>query len=756
MIAECQAMRITVRGAVQGVGFRPFVYRLARELGLTGYVSNTAGGVLIELEGSPADLETFMKQLTCEAPPLARINQITTEITIPTGCSSFTIQPSQSGGSRTALVLPDMATCPDCLDDIFDPDNRRYRYPFTNCTNCGPRYSIILAVPYDRINTSMRQFEMCPECRAEYENPLDRRFHAQPNACPLCGPRLALWDGRGKTLSMNGDALLQTASAIREGRIVALKGLGGFQLLVDARNLYAVQRLRERKRRPDKPFAVMYPSLEMVNEQCAVSPLESDLLTSTAAPIVLVRTVDAAVAPNVAPGNPHLGVMLAYTPLHHLLMAELGFPIVATSGNLTDEPICIDELEALERLSSIADLFVVHNRPIVRQVDDSVTRVVAGREQVLRRARGYAPFPIQTTETLPDILGVGGHLKNTIAASSGDQVFISQHIGNLETVQASRVFERTVTDFEMLYDWSPQIVAHDLHPDYHSTHYASAKSQPKIAIQHHYAHVLACMAEHHLDAPALGVCWDGTGYGPDGTIWGGEWLVIRENDFQRIAHLRMFRLPGGEQAVKEPRRSAVGLLYEIYGDAAVEMTHLAPVKDFTDRQREVLKVILKKGINAPVTSSMGRLFDGVAALLGLGLSASFEGQAAMALEFAVTPNPLSYDFHFTDGVVDWEPLLQGILDDLQAGLRTGEIAAKFHNALAEMVVTLALHIGQQNVMLTGGCFQNKYLTERAIERLRASGFTPRWHQEIPPNDGGLALGQVMAAARECWRQSLCV
>jgi hydrogenase maturation protein HypF len=471
---------------------------------------------------------------------------------------------------------------------------------------------------------------------------------------------------------------------------------------------------------------------------------------------VLLRADNAVIAPNVAPGNPYLGVMLPYTPLHHLLMAELGFPIVATSGNLTDEPICIDDYEALDRLSGIADLFLVHNRPIARQVDDSVVRIVAGQVQVLRRARGYAPLPIQINEPLPDILGVGGHLKNTVAASLGDQVFISQHIGDLESEPAFRVFERAIADFERLYDWSPQIVAHDLHPDYQSTRYAATLPQPKIAAQHHDAHVLACMAENHVAAPVLGVCWDGAGYGTDGTIWGGEWLLIREFDFERAAHLRPFQLPGGEHAIREPRRSALSLLYAIAGEAAFEMTHLAPVSQFSAQERRVFKAMLKNGMNAPVTSSMGRLFDGVAALLDLQQVASFEGQAAMALEFAATESSARYAFDFTNGVLDWEPLLRGLLEDLQAQIPTGEIAARFHNTLVEMIVAVAQHFGEPQVVLTGGCFQNKGLTERAIERLRAAGFTPYWHRQIPPNDGGIALGQVVAAAREYRRQQQCV
>ncbi len=468
MAAEREAMRIEIEGAVQGVGFRPFVYRLAQQWALAGQVQNTPGGVSIQVEGSAAQLEHFLTALHDEHPALAVIQHVHTEAVPPAGFDHFSIEHSQGGGQKTALVLPDIATCPDCLHEIFDPANRRYRYPFTNCTHCGPRYSIIDALPYDRVHTTMRHFTMCPECQAEYEDPLDRRFHAQPNACPVCGPHLELWDPEGTCLLSHDEALLAAADALRKGQILALKGLGGFQLLVDARNEQAVQRLRQRKQRPDKPFALMYPSLEQVRQDCAVSTLEADLLTSPAAPIVLLWGPDAPLAPAIAPGNPYRGVMLPYTPLHHLLMADLDFPVVATSGNLSDEPICIDNDDALRRLAEIADLFLLHDRPIRRQVDDSVVRVLVGQPQILRRARGYAPFPITLDAQLPAVLGLGAQQKNAVAAASGQQVFVSQHIGDLDNVESDRVFQRTIHDFETLYDWQPALIAHDLHPDYRS------------------------------------------------------------------------------------------------------------------------------------------------------------------------------------------------------------------------------------------------------------------------------------------------
>ena len=491
-----QRARITIQGAVQGVGFRPFIYRLAADCGVTGWVNNSSQGVTIEAEASRPQLEIFLHSIERQKPPHALIRTFETEFLPPTGYNAFEIHHSEDGGPITALMLPDLATCPECLKEMSDPANRRYRYPFTNCTHCGPRFTIIEALPYDRPNTTMRDFLMCDDCRAEYENPLDRRFHAQPIACPNCGPQLALWDKNGAVLSVRDDALLSTTDAIRAGHIIAIKGLGGFQLMVDARNADAVARLRTRKHRPDKPFALMFPSLEGVKAACEVSALEESLLTSAEAPIVLLRHTGGDIASNIAPGNPYLGVMLPYTPLHHLLMNELGFPVVATSGNHSGEPICTDELEALERLSDLADLFLVHNRPIVRHADDSIVRVAAGRELVLRRARGYAPMPVKLPKSAPTLIAAGAHLKNTAAVTSGDLAFLSQHIGDMDTPQAYDAYLHVIHDFQQLYELHPVAVACDLHPDYRSTHYAQSTGLPVIPVQHHYAHVLSCMADN--------------------------------------------------------------------------------------------------------------------------------------------------------------------------------------------------------------------------------------------------------------------
>jgi hydrogenase maturation protein HypF len=811
-------LKLTVRGAVQGVGFRPFAFRLATELGLAGWVNNSPQGVFIEVEGPRAELEKFLLRLETEKPVRSFIQSLEASWLDPADFTVFEIRPSETGGNKTALVLPDIATCPDCLREILDPRNRRHRYPFTNCTNCGPRFSIIESLPYDRVNTSMKAFTMCPQCQAEYDDPRDRRFHAQPNACPVCGPRLEFWEcGDASPLSkrrhvralQNNDALLAAAQAIREGKIVAVKGLGGFHLMADARNDKTVQLLRERKQREEKPFALMFPSLESVKAECEVSPLEERLLRSPEAPIVLLRrlsTLNSQLSTLIAPGNPYLGAMLPYTPLQHLLMAEIGFPVIATSGNLSDEPICTDEREALERLGGIADVFLVHNRPIVRHVDDSIVRVMLDRELVLRRARGYAPLPITiggASSTSPKhqhqkdqgvvelrppkiVLAVGAHLKNTVALSVGNQVFISQHIGDLETEQAHTAFRRVIADFEKLYEAKPQIIAADLHPDYLSTKFAEETGRAElplgldaqqrvptiISVQHHIAHVLSCMAENEIAPPALGVSWDGTGYGTDGTIWGGEFFLVTDESVERIAHLRPFRLPGGDKAVKEPRRTALGLLHEISGDAIFSEPKVrregapnstrgacAPLAAFSSAELATLKTMLAKNLNSPVTTSVGRLFDAVASLIHLRQQIRFEGQAAMELEFAIDgvktgeayQLPIEKPAGTTDKpemILNWSPMIEAILTDVQKGVSVGIISARFHNALAEGIVAVAKHAGQNRVVLSGGCFQNRYLTERAVRRLQAEGFRPYWHQRVPPNDGGIALGQVVAALRQ--------
>jgi hydrogenase maturation protein HypF len=756
-----QRVRTTIRGAVQGVGFRPFVYRLASEMGLTGWVLNSAGGVFIEAEGDRPALEEFVLRLPAESPPRAVIQSLEFSYLDAVGFTGFEIRPSDPGGDRVALVLPDIATCADCLRELFDPKDRRYLYPFTNCTNCGPRYSIIESLPYDRDHTSMRLFRMCPACAREYSDPLDRRFHAQPNACPECGPHVELWDRGGRNTAMGDEAICQTARRIGAGEIVAVKGIGGFHILADARSGKAVQRLRERKRRGEKPFAVMYPSLEAAEQDCEVGRLERRLLLSPESPIVLLRRRDAArgtVAQQVAPGNPYLGAMLPYSPLHHLLMHEVGFPLVATSGNLSEEPICTDEREALHRLQDLADVFLIHNRPIVRHVDDSIVRVLLDRELVLRRARGYAPLPVAVRKPLPQVLAVGGHLKNTVALSVGSNIFISQHIGDLENEEALEAFRKVVGSLCNLYQSDPAQLVSDLHPDYLSTRYALAQGRPVVAVQHHYAHVCACMAENDIEGRVLGVAWDGTGFGADGRVWGGEFLLLDDAGYQRAATLREFPLPGGEKAVREPRRSALGVMYTMLGDSLFDGDDLPFMHSFRKSDRPVLQKMLDRRLNSPLTTSAGRLFDAVASIMGIRQVVDFEGQAAMELEFAAAGGvDENYPFAVvgrdpqtsspTMLIVDWEPLISAVVQDLRQGVPSSTIAARFHNTLVEIMVEVARRLGESRIVLTGGCFQNRYLTERAVHRLTEAGFRPYWHQRIPPNDGGISLGQVIAAAR---------
>jgi hydrogenase maturation protein HypF len=747
-----QRLRIAIRGAVQGVGFRPFIYRLATELSLRGWVNNSPQGVFIEVEGAKETLDDFLLRLEREKPALSFIQSLEYSLLEPQGYDAFEIRRSDDTGERSAVIMPDIATCPQCRDELLDPRDRRHRYPFTNCTLCGPRFSIVRALPYDRANTTMDSFVMCQRCRHEYEDPADRRFHAQPDACGVCGPRLALWNENGNTLATDDDALRQAAAALSRGLIVALKGLGGFQLLVDARNDEAVRRLRERKRREEKPLAVMFPDLASLRRYARVSPLEERLLTSPESPIVLLESAGgpgSALAPSVAPDNPYVGSMLPYTPLHHLLMRELGFPVVATSGNLHDEPIVTDEVEVVDAIAGIADRFLVHDRPIERHIDDSVARVQLGRETVMRRARGYAPLPIIVKRKLPPLLAVGGHLKNTVAVSRGNEVILSQHIGDLETAKALFAFRKVIADLLSLYEVTPVAVAHDAHPDYMSTQWAKDAPYPAIAVQHHHAHLAACVAENDLEDDVLGVTWDGAGYGDDGTLWGGEFLLGDVRAYRRVAHVRPFRLPGGEAAIREPRRTALGLLHEM-GLAFDVLPPAADAEPLSEKELGLLGQMLAKGVNSPVTTSAGRLFDAVAALLGIRSVCSFEGQAAMMVEFRAERGVDDrYEFALSGGeplVLDWEPLFREIMRDRDAGVPAGVICARFHNTLAETILEVAKRTGASRVALTGGVFQNRYLTERAFRRLEEEGFRPFTHQRVPPNDGGIALGQVLVAA----------
>lgn len=743
---------IEIHGAVQGVGFRPFVYRLATEIGLAGWVLNDVNGVFIELDGTLDAIELFVTRLTDELPPVAVIDSMRVDWLPAAGHEGFTIRRSEGSGAKTAVILPDLATCVDCTREVLDPTDRRHGYPFTNCTNCGPRFSIIEELPYDRPNTTMSTFIMCDMCSIEYDDPADRRFHAQPNACATCGPSV-VWDA-GDTVVVDQEAALdEAAAAIRSGKTVALKGIGGYQLLVDARNDTAIRGLRGAKERPDKPFAVMISELPTAASYVELDETAKRLLASPQSPIVLLPKVEASdLSRFVAPDNPMVGIMLPTTPLHHLLVSRLDGPIVATSGNLADEPIAIDTEAAVARLGRIADGFLSHNRPIKRHVDDSVAWIVEGTPRLLRRARGYAPMPVTVADELPSVLATGAHLKNTIAVSVGRNVFVSQHIGDLETDEAHRAFTDVIADLTRMYEIQPDVVAHDLHPDYLSTQFATTnpeyESVAKVAVQHHHAHLASCLADNATTESALGVTWDGTGYGSDGTIWGGEFLLGDAHGFDRVAHLRPFRLPGGEAAVREPRRSAAGVLFEL----GIDLGSTTPgLESFTDQELGVLASMITKDINSPVTTSAGRLFDAASAIAGLASVSSFEGHGAMALEFAATgtrtePYPMEVIKTERPLILDWGPMVEAMLADISAGIDVGIVARRFHEGLVSGIVAVARLAGHPRIALTGGCFQNRMLTERTAEELRRDGFEVLLHRRVPPNDGGISLGQVMVAA----------
>jgi hydrogenase maturation protein HypF len=753
---------IKVGGTVQGVGFRPYVHRLADEHGLAGNVRNSGDGVRIEAEGERELCERFHARLTNEGPGGCEITKVTVSWTEPLGDTSFQILPSEITGPKRPAGLVDAATCADCRAELFTPLNRRYRYPFITCPACGPRFSIVEALPFDRCRTTMRAFSPCPTCQREYGEPLDRRYHSQTNSCADCGPRMKLWDARGHTIGVADDAICPAVSALREGAIVAVKGIGGFHLLVDACNENAVQRLRERKRRPERPLAVMFGGIDQVQQHCQADQFESQLLASPAAPIVLLRrsaTPDRAsqafaLAESVAPGNPYLGCFLPYTPVHHLLLADLEKPVVATSGNLSEEPICTDERTALQRLGGIADFFLVHDRKIVRAMDDSVVRVVLDRPLLLRRSRGYVPQTIKVSSSLQPALATGGQMKNTVAQALGNEVYLSQHLGDLDTMESVASFEQTVNDIERLFETEPAVVACDPHPDYASTRFAERAPLPLVRVQHHYAHILSCMADNGLEGPVLGVAWDGTGLGNDGTIWGGEFLHVDRAVFDRVAHLRPFPLPGGDAAARQPRRSAAGILFEMLGPSTFDeaSSALAPHwrRAWKPDEWTNLSTVLARNVNSQRTSSMGRLFDAVASLLGVRQLASFEGQAAMEVEFAAEGHgvdtavtmPLS-----EEGTLDWEPLVRYLLSESKQRQSLGKLARAFHNSLVETVVKVAEVYRHLPILLTGGCFQNALLLRLAVQRLREAGHQVHWHLRVPPGDGGLSLGQVLGAGR---------
>ena len=763
-VSTRKRVRLTIRGVVQGIGFRPFVFRLAHQHALGGWIANTAQGAVLEIEGGVATLEKFQSALKSQAPPAAQIQEIESKTIPEEGGRDFIIRLSTQEGLPQSVIPPDLATCEECLQEINDPRSRRYRYPFTTCTRCGPRYSIVLDLPYDRVNTTMDTFPLCDDCQRESDDMADRRFHAEAMACPRCGPYLALWDSQGVVLAAKEKGFQGAGDTIRQGWILAVKGLGGFQLWVDASFEQAVERLRDRKHRPRKPFAVLFPSLDVLREHCFLSSEEQTLLTSPQAPIVLLRRKSqSSLAPLVAPDNPYLGAMLPYTPLHHLLMATVNRPVVATSGNRSEEPIVIDEQEALVRLNGIADAFLVHNRPIARPVDDSIVRMINGEPIMVRRARGYAPAPItiKTPEFMgkerPSFLAVGGHFKNTIAVTAQDQVIMSQHIGDLSTPEAYAQFERTVSDQLRLFNVKPQAIACDRHPDYRSTIFAKTLGKsmniPVVPVQHHYAHILSCMAEHGLEGPVLGVAWDGTGYGTDGTMWGSEFLLADYSGFMRVGHLRPFRLPGGEICMREPRRGALSLLYETFGEECLGMD-LPPIRSLGPDLAKSLVEVLKKNVNCPITTSMGRLFDGISSILGLRHFNTFEGEAAMALEFLAEPmeeedveNTYSFSLEKKrdSPIADWQLIVKVIVEDFLSGMDAARIAHGFHEEVAYLIPKVANKLKQSQLILSGGVFQNCLLGRLIQAQLRRTNFQVYRSVQVPPNDGGLALGQAMMA-----------
>jgi len=739
---EARRVRIRLRGIVQGVGYRPFVYHLARELQLGGWVLNASSGLWVEVEGPGAAVDGFLERVRTEAPPLARIEEMTVVDAPLAGGASFVIRESVAEEGEFVLVSPDVATCADCLRELRGPADRRYLYPFTNCTNCGPRYTIIQDIPYDRPKTTMARFRMCPACQAEYQDPNDRRFHAQPNACPACGPRLS-------------SGLEEARRLLRDGRILAVKGLGGFHLACNPADAAAVERLRARKRRGDKPFALMARDLEAVERICHVSEEDRRSLTSERRPIVVMpRREDSGLSPALAPNDRTLGVMLPYTPLHHLLLDDPALPVlVMTSGNIAEEPIVTSNQEARERLAGVADGFLDHDRDIYMRVDDSVVRTFEGRERLLRRSRGYAPEPIDLGMEVAGILACGAELKNTFCLSKGRYAVLSQHIGDLENYETLVFFEETLANLKKLFRVEPRAVAYDPHPMYLSTRFAlDIPDLQKIAVQHHHAHVASCMAENGLRGKVIGVAFDGTGYGTDGQIWGGEFLVVDYSGFERRAHLRYVPLAGGDAAVRLTWRAALGYLTDTFG-AASPPASLPLWEQVPEKKTNALRALLARGAGTVRTSSCGRLFDAVASIIGLRQEANFEAQAAIELETISEDGwDGSYPFEIENSEpwqIDLRPTISAIVADLGRECSLARIAAAFHSTVAAIIVEVCRRLraleGLNQVCLSGGTFQNMRLLERAARGLRKQGFELFLHARVPANDGGIALGQVVVA-----------
>ncbi|AEU38487.1 (NiFe) hydrogenase maturation protein HypF [Granulicella mallensis MP5ACTX8] len=764
-------LQVQVRGIVQGVGFRPFVYKLAHRLGLSGHVFNSTSGVTIEIEGSKPALDSFLKTLRTEPPQLADIQEITVSHIVPFGVAGFSILHSREEGGAMALVPADAGTCDACWQDFSDPNNRRFGYPFTNCIHCGPRYTITEGIPYDRPSTTMSNFTMCSACAAEYADPNDRRFHAQPNACSLCGPSLALLP-RGAALPesfTDTDALPilhHARGLLREGKILAVKGLGGFLFACDATNETAVAELRRRKHRPHKPFALMVRDIDAARALCGITTEDEAALRHLRRPVVILpRRLDTNQVPgiglSVAPGNNTLGIMLPYTPLHYLLFSDSPqkdsafSALVMTSGNISEEPIVISNIDALLQLDGVADWFLLHNREIATRVDDSVVRTFEGRERVLRRSRGFTPQALSlasANESVhPSVLAFGAELKNTFCLTRDGHAILSQHIGDLQNYETLQFFEETLAKMKRLFRVTPQAVAYDLHPHYMSTRMALASSiERKIAVQHHHAHIASCMAENHLSGEVIGVALDGTGYGTDGKIWGGEFFTANLGSFSRRAHLRYVPLPGGDAAVRQPWRMALSYLRDAFGP---EVPDLACLRAIPLKQRDIVNAMIANQIQTVETSSCGRLFDAVAALLNLFSEVTFEGQAAIALEsIALAGVTGGYEFDLHDGepiTIDLRTTILAIVNDLAAGKPAGEISARFHNTLSTVIAATCCRIrdlsGLDRVCLSGGSFQNMVLLRPTVVQLRRHGFQVFLHSMVPANDGGISLGQAAIA-----------
>jgi hydrogenase maturation protein HypF len=735
-VSERVRRDIRVEGVVQGVGFRPFVYSLANRIGVVGRVGNDVGGVFVEVEGTPGQVEEFLRGLTAQPPPLAVIERVTATDAATTGVTDFTIAVSDAAGARHTLVSADTATCDDCFRELADPADRRYRYPFINCTNCGPRFTIVRDVPYDRPATTMAGFAMCVLCAAEYHDPADRRFHAQPTCCPACGPRLQL-------VGHAGDPIEAAADALKAGRILAVKGLGGYHLAVLARHEHATATLRRRKHREDKPFAVMVSDMNTARELCEVDDTAERLLTSRRRPIVLLPQRPNTIAGDVAPGNRRLGLMLPYAPLHHLLLEATAEPIVLTSGNVSDEPIAYRDDDARQRLHRIADGFLTHDRPIHIRTDDSVVRPHRQRESVLRRSRGYVPEPVvlRWSVTRP-VLACGAELKNTFCLAKNNHAFLSHHIGDLENFETLQSFVEGIAHFQRLFDIDPAVVAHDLHPEYLSTKHAKTLDLELVGVQHHHAHIASCLADNGDPGPVIGVAFDGLGYGTDGTIWGGEFLIADLTGFERADHLDAVPLPGGTAAIKQPWRMAAAYLDVAYGGAPPDK--LEVVQRNEKHWHDVL-AIARRGTNSPLTSSAGRLFDAVSALLGLRDTINYEGQAAIELEQLADPNVRDgYPSRTT------AELVRAAAEDLLAGVAKETIAARFHHGVVDLIVRTCLRLkestGLTTVALSGGVFQNLLLLDGCVDRLTDAGFRVLTHSRVPTNDGGISLGQAVVAS----------